>query len=354
MIVYNGKDLSDFGMACVGQGAFSAPARDIEQVHIPGRNGDLLFDNGGFMNVNLTYPKCSIVENFPENSAALRNFLLSAPGYHRLEDSYNPDEYRMAEFRGPFDAEGHTGRGNRSGVFDLTFNCQPQRFLKSGEDYILLPPQRHTDSLYRVWLNFPADTKRQIRYVKIITAAGATVTINDGDGEAEYEADESGAVELTYTSSSGQYATISVSSTSRIKRIDGDNLGVVYKDTAASRVPIIMTNPAPYAQPILCVRPAANDEIIVYHKRVGEIAIQHLMITEPDGETQMVYTVDPRKGYVVKARPSSSVKYNGSPDVSGEMPGLLQGNTEIDINNSANDGDVSALSVYLYPNWWGV
>lgn len=169
MVTYNGKDLEDFQVICLGRGTFNAPARDIEQVHIPGKSGDLLFDNGGFKNVNLTYPDCHILTDFDNNIAALRNFLLSSPGYHRLEDSYNPDEYRMAEFRGPLDAEAHTARGNDSGKFSLTFNCMPQRWLKEGEEEIELAA---TQVLYNKWQ--PA---KPIWTVRLPAGGSVTITI---------------------------------------------------------------------------------------------------------------------------------------------------------------------------------
>ena len=132
MIIYNGKNLEDFAVEAIGRGRYGSPARDIEQVHVPGLNGDLLFDSGGFLNANIEYPDCCIDHDFPTNFAALRTFLLADPGYHRLEDSYASDEFRMAEFRGPLTPDVHTGRGNRSGTFTLTFNATPQRYLKEG------------------------------------------------------------------------------------------------------------------------------------------------------------------------------------------------------------------------------
>ncbi len=130
-IYFNGVELTEtYGMEILGRGTYGAPARDIEQVHVPGRNGDLLFDNGGYMNYDLTYPECCIAENFPVYGAQLRNFLLSDPGYHKLYDSYDMRHYRLAEFRGPFLPDVHTARNNQSAVFDLSFNCRPFRYLQ--------------------------------------------------------------------------------------------------------------------------------------------------------------------------------------------------------------------------------
>ena len=141
MIKYNGVDLGDYGVCVIGRGTFNAPARDVEKIHVNGKNGDYLIDHGSFQNITVTYPDCCIIEDFPRNVRALRQLLYRDAGYHRLEDSYNPDTYRLAQFAGPFEAEVHTGRGNRSGTFPLNFDCKPQRFLKSGDRRIQVPLQ---------------------------------------------------------------------------------------------------------------------------------------------------------------------------------------------------------------------
>ena len=60
----------------------------------------------------------------------LSSFIKSSPGYHRLEDTYHPDEYRLAICTSSLDPE---VINLVAGTFDLEFDCKPQRFLKSGE-----------------------------------------------------------------------------------------------------------------------------------------------------------------------------------------------------------------------------
>ena len=127
--VFDGKSSLDFGVRISGDGVYSSPKRDYEIQSVPGRSGDLVFDNKRFENVSLTYP-AGIVKNFRDNVAALRSFLLTRTGYKRLEDTYHPDEYRLALFEGPLDVK---ETGTIAGKFDITFNCKPQRYLKSGE-----------------------------------------------------------------------------------------------------------------------------------------------------------------------------------------------------------------------------
>ena len=130
IFIYNGRSSADFGVWISGGGTYNAPARDVETEIIPGRNGTVSFDNGRYENIELTYP-AFISRNFRERIDGLRAFLLSQKGYHRLEDSYHPDEFRLAMFRSGLDVK--TATRNLAGTFDITFDCKPQRFLKSGE-----------------------------------------------------------------------------------------------------------------------------------------------------------------------------------------------------------------------------
>ena len=130
----DGTDSRSFGVFISGQGTFNGPARALEYISVPGRNGDLIRSNTRLQNGTLTYP-AFIYSNFRANIAALRAFLTSASGYRRLEDSYHPEEYRKAVFRGPLEVSA-TNR-NDAGSFNLSFDVMPQRFLLSGETTVV-------------------------------------------------------------------------------------------------------------------------------------------------------------------------------------------------------------------------
>lgn len=135
-LTFNGTDLADFGVHISGEGTYNAPARAVEEQIVPGRNGTLIIDGGRFENITVTYP-AYITDDFDANMAALRSFLTSVRGYARLEDTYHPNEFRMANFSNGITVE-TSGRYNAQGKFDLAFNCKPQRFLVSGETAIEL------------------------------------------------------------------------------------------------------------------------------------------------------------------------------------------------------------------------
>jgi len=129
-LVFDGKSSADFGVWISGGGTFNAPARDVETVAVPGRNGLLYFDNGRFNNTDVVYP-AFISRDFEPRIKAFRAWLCSKVGYKRLEDTYHPDEYRKAIYKSGLDVTAAVR--NLGGSFDLAFDCMPQRFLKSGE-----------------------------------------------------------------------------------------------------------------------------------------------------------------------------------------------------------------------------
>ena len=133
-LTFDGKSTRDYGVYISGNGTFNAPERDREVISVPGKNGDVIIDNGRYLNVSLEYP-AFIYDNFRVNIEGLRNLLLSARGYKRLEDTYHPSEFRLAEWDGDFQAD--VVEHLEAGQFTLKFNCKPQRFLKDGEKDVI-------------------------------------------------------------------------------------------------------------------------------------------------------------------------------------------------------------------------
>lgn len=129
-LTFDGKSSRDFEAWISGEGTFDAPERDVENIEIPGRNGDLHIDNGRYKNLPIRYP-AFITKDFSQNFDAFKDYMLSQRGYKRLEDSYHPDYYRLAEYKASISPK--MGPLNRAGSFDIVFDCDPRRFLKSGE-----------------------------------------------------------------------------------------------------------------------------------------------------------------------------------------------------------------------------
>lgn len=123
-------DSRDFGVYISGRETFGSPARDYDDKVVPGRHGSLLGMDSRLENIKITYP-AFMYTNYEEGMAALKSALLSTVGYARLTDTYHPDIYRMAVYRGPLTPK--TSDWNQSGEFDIEFECKPQQYLIEGE-----------------------------------------------------------------------------------------------------------------------------------------------------------------------------------------------------------------------------
>ena len=110
------------------------PKRKYIVQKVPGRSGDIILPESEDAFENYTQPYSVFLDSkapgLPQASRALAEWLLGNPGYHRLEDSYDPDFYRMAYYAG---GEQFVNWFNEYGQGTLTFNCAPKRFYKSGE-----------------------------------------------------------------------------------------------------------------------------------------------------------------------------------------------------------------------------
>ena len=135
-LTFDGESSADYGVYITGQAVFNAPEREVEMITIPGRNGTFALDKGRFENVTVTYPAgifADTDEDFSEAISDFRNWLCSRQGYVRLEDDYNPNEYRLAVYKSGLEVE---LAQLKAGEFNIVFECKPQRFLKSGEEDI--------------------------------------------------------------------------------------------------------------------------------------------------------------------------------------------------------------------------
>lgn len=131
---FDGVNSLDYNIGITGSAVYNAPTRDVEMISIPGRDGEYALDHGRFNNIEITYPSGmgdNDQTNFASRMSDLRNQLASRVGYKRLEDEYNPDEYRMAIYKSGLEVS--PVQYSRAGQFDIIFDCKPQRFLKSGE-----------------------------------------------------------------------------------------------------------------------------------------------------------------------------------------------------------------------------
>lgn len=130
-LTYAGKNLSDFSVWWDNSRIFNKPAKLFDSFSIPNRNGALLTSLKKFENIQIEYD-CYIKDNFASNYADLVDYLTSFETYQRLENSEEPDTYRMGIFRAEISTE--TGQFLKDGRFTLVFDCKPQNFFNSGDE----------------------------------------------------------------------------------------------------------------------------------------------------------------------------------------------------------------------------
>lgn len=167
--IYNGMNSRDYGLVTSGEDTWKRPQPDITRIPVPGRNGDLIQLGNRYQNVDITY-HCGIIQNLRTNFDAFNASLLCNPGYHRLEDSYHPEYFRMAVFESALDPD--VKEKGVVGEVDIKFNCKPQFFLKSGEIEQAIPDEGY------IYNPTPYKSKPIIRIQFPNSHDGGSVTIN--------------------------------------------------------------------------------------------------------------------------------------------------------------------------------
>lgn len=110
---------------------FSEPIPIFEREHIPGRNGDLIFETDSYKNRTAVASCFALQKNVAKALNSANKFLMGKTGYRKLESSDDPDHFWMARVaNGAKIAQ----KLRILAPFDIQFDCKPQRFVKSGND----------------------------------------------------------------------------------------------------------------------------------------------------------------------------------------------------------------------------
>lgn len=184
--IFNGHRSTEFKIGIEQCRSYPTASRVVERQTIPGRAGELLRETGTYSNVTQPYQIYfnGKSENMTSAAAKIVQWLLSSRGYCRLEDSYEPDCYRMANYAGPFDA---TNWMNLYGRATIQFDCMPQRWLKSGEVPISITvqgqalPNRWQPAMPLIQLTGIGDAE--------LSVGSSTVSITGMDGGLTIDSD---------------------------------------------------------------------------------------------------------------------------------------------------------------------
>lgn len=129
-LIFNNADSRNYEVYISGPGVFDSAEREYSAISVPGRTGDLIMDGKRYKNRELKYPGF-IYRDFQANIARWRNFLASCVGYQTLTDSYDPDHFYRALFKGPLKV--NPTKKLDAGEFDMEFTIDPRRWLISGQ-----------------------------------------------------------------------------------------------------------------------------------------------------------------------------------------------------------------------------
>ena len=135
VIFFNGVSSEELGIVVEHPPNYEIAKRRYETIQVPGRNSDIIIDNNCFDNVDRKYPIAIGQEggDFTRFASRMADWLSSGSGYCRLEDTYEPDYYKMAVMSDPGEVINILQQAGRTTV---TFNRRPERFLKMGERYV--------------------------------------------------------------------------------------------------------------------------------------------------------------------------------------------------------------------------
>lgn len=130
---FNGICSDRFGLRIGGEDNFGAPERVVTEYSVPGYNGSYVVDAGVYTNYIRQYQAALLRSPaLEQDMSAIKRWLQPDGEYHRLEDSYAPDVYRLARLTGGIATQA-MGSSIRSVQFPISFSCRPQKFLKIGE-----------------------------------------------------------------------------------------------------------------------------------------------------------------------------------------------------------------------------
>jgi phage-related protein len=169
-LYYKGINSLDFSLFVKSKGTYNAAERDFKFVSVPGRNGDLIQDNGRYKNVSIPYELALLKKDarpFADLVNSIKDWLAIGGGYNVLWDSYDPRYFRYAAVEGGLDI---AAEFEHYGEFSLSFNCKPYRYSFDGQKVITAPKAG-------LQLHNP-ERLTAAPYIKIFGSGNITLSVN--------------------------------------------------------------------------------------------------------------------------------------------------------------------------------
>ena len=259
-IEFNGTSSESFGCTIEERPNHTRGSRRGQLVEIPGRNGEISIEDDSYSPYTQKY-KLAFKEGdtMPthKRAAQVAQWLLGARGFCRLEDSFEPDVFRMARYSGDLNIEQVAAE---YGEAEIEFTCQPQRYLKSGEtSYKFSAGNARLNIAVNPIPNGVKSVRLDSHGTSIIPATSASLRVYNSNDESEYtlaemETDSEDENHLFGTVDVGEYDAILVS----VFMIVPSYLTYIYADgsteeiAATSGISFALNNPTSQtAQPLI-------------------------------------------------------------------------------------------------------
>lgn len=133
LFIFNGESSADFDLVVSEVPTFEKAGRKSSAFDIPGRNGSILYQQNAWNDVTRQYKVWAAVDDatqLPDKVNAFTAWLNSVTGYQRLEDSFEPETFRLAYYNGGTNVSSSL---MQYGEATISFTCRPERFYKTGE-----------------------------------------------------------------------------------------------------------------------------------------------------------------------------------------------------------------------------
>lgn len=205
---YGGILSSDYGIRILDVNDQDKPQRDYTSVSIPGRKRDLHYDNGRYENIDRVY-KCVVYSGSQKTAeAAFDDFtaaLMRPAGYQRIEDSIHPEYYKVGEFKGGTEPEFAAGTGKSVATFELTFDCDARKYLKTGETQLTLAAGTNTIAGQGTEDAYPVFELTGNGYIEI---SGRRITVANSPGTMIIDCELGDAYSKAAHTNYNQYITV--------------------------------------------------------------------------------------------------------------------------------------------------
>jgi len=131
MFTYKGRRSSDMHLRVLNDVQFTSPSRDVNLIQVPGRDGDLVMDNGRFESVIRTIPcrlEAPANRNVEELIMDVNNWLIDDGNFHEFTWDNDPGFRYLARVEGDVMSQRMLSSFGRTAI---DFRLHPVKYLVS-------------------------------------------------------------------------------------------------------------------------------------------------------------------------------------------------------------------------------